>query len=246
MSWPNVACPSTGGEFDGEIHQQMDGELSTCMQIGAVAAGQYTVTLEQLLAQVQVDGAAPPTSSTPTPSVQLSLSPDTGVPGTTVTVSGTLTAPLSQRPDNGDLCWDGCPGGLEYEGVNLQWTSPTTFRTTMVVPAAPWLKANPARVAPLVSGSYSIGVQCLTVAKGCTTLGPQGSATFHLQVPAGVAPSWCATQASCAELNVSPSVALPSAVVRVTGFVPLAGIIGAASHTRFSCKHVRAVRAGPR
>lgn len=227
MSWTDVACPSAGGEFDGEIDQQMDGELSTCMQVGAVAAGQYTVALEQLLAHGQVDGAAPPTNGTPTPSVQLSLSPDTGVPGTTVTVSGTLTAPLSQRPDIGDLCWDGCPGGLEYEGVNLQWTSPMTFRTTMVVPAAPWLKANPARVAPLVSGSYSIGVQCLTLAKGCTTLGPQGTATFHLQVATGAAPSWCATQASCAELNVSPAVALPGAVVRVTGFVPLAAIIGA-------------------
>ena len=101
------------------------------------------------------------------PPFELSLSPDTGVPGTTVTVSGTLTAPLTQRSDYGELCWDGCPDGLEYQGVDLRWTSPTTFQTTMVVPAAPWLKANPPRVAPLVSGTYSIGIHCLNEVKGC-------------------------------------------------------------------------------
>ncbi len=225
----DVACPGTTGDFDGEIHQQMDGEVSACLQVGAVAAGDYTVALEQLLmAQRPVGSPEPqPASGTAAPSVRLSLSPDTGVPGTTVTVSGTLTAPLPQRPDYGDLCWDGCPDGLEYEGVNLHWTSPTTFQTTMVVPAAPWLKANPPRVARLVSGSYSIGIRCLTDVKGCVLLGAQGSATFHLQVPAAAAPSWCTTQASCAHLTVSPAVALPSAVVKVTGFVPLVAIIGA-------------------
>jgi hypothetical protein len=229
MSWMDVACPDTTGDFDGEIHQQMDGAVSTCLQVGAVSAGHYTVALEQLLmAERTVDSPeSAPASGNPGPTVQLSLSPDVGVPGTTVTVSGTLTAPLLQRPDYGDLCWDGCPDGLEYEGVNLQWTSPTTFQTTMVVPAAPWLKANPAAVARLVSGSYSIGIRCLTEVKGCVLLGPQGSATFHLQVPAATAPSWCATQASCAHLTVSPAIALPSAVVNVTGFVPLVAIIGA-------------------
>jgi hypothetical protein len=143
-----------------------------------------------------------------------------------VTVRGTLTAPIPQRQDHGYLCWDGCPDGLEYEGVPLQWTSATTFHTTMVVPAAPWLKANPARVARLVSGSYSIGIQCLTQVRGCAALSPQGSATFHLQVPAAAAPTWCATQASCAQLSVSPGTALPGAVVNVNGFAPLTQIIG--------------------
>jgi hypothetical protein len=229
MSWTDVPCPDTTGDFDGEIHQQMDGEVSTCLQVGAVSAGHYTVALEQLLMAQRTDDSpdAAPATDTPAPSVQLSLSPDVGVPGTTVTVSGTLTAPLQHRPDYGNLCWDGCPDGLEYEGVNLHWTSLMTFQTTMVVPAAPWLKANPARVAPLVSGSYSIGMQCLSEVKGCVLLGAQGSATFHLQVPAATAPSWCATQASCAHLTVSPAVALPSSIVTVSGFVPLVAIIGA-------------------
>src|SRR5258708_645709 len=74
------------------------------------------------------------------------------------------------------------------------------FQTTMVVPAAPWLKTNPPRVAPLASGTYSIGIQCLTEVKGCVLLGTQGSAMFHLQVSDAAALSWCATQASCAQL----------------------------------------------
>jgi hypothetical protein len=228
MSWMDVACPYTGGEFDGEIHQQMDGAVSTCMQVGAVASGSYTVALEQPLTtqgSVDVPGSAP-ASGAPLTSVQLSLSPDAGMPGTTVTVSGTLTAPIPQRQDVGNLCWDGCPGGLEYEGVNLHWTSATTFQTTMVVPAAPWLEADPARVGRLVSGSYLIGIKCLNEVHGCALLGSQGTATFHLQVPAADAPTWCATQESCARLSVSPGAALPGAVVNVNGFAPLAEIIG--------------------
>jgi hypothetical protein len=225
----DVACPYTGGQFDGEIHQQMDGRVSTCMQVGAVAGGPYTVALEQVVTvkgPVDIPGSAP-VSGAPSASVQLSLSPDTGVPGTTVTVSGTLTAPLPQREDFGNLCWDGCPDGLEYDGVNLHWTSPTTFQTTMVVPAAPWLKADPARVARLVSGSYSIGIQCLAEVHGCGLLGSEGSATFHLQVPSSANPTWCLEQASCARLSVSPAVALPGAVVNVSGFAPLLMVIGA-------------------
>ncbi len=224
----DVACPNTGGEVDGEIHQQMDGAVSVCMQVGAVVGGPYTVALEEPLPDqgpVDVPGSASATGAPPA-SVQLSLSPDTGVPGTTVTVSGKLTAPLPQRQDAGNLCWDGCPGGLDYDGVSLQWTSPTTFQTTIVVPAAPWLEANPARVARLVSGSYSIGIQCLIQVHGCALLSPHGSATFHLQVPAAAAPTWCTTQASCAHLSVSPGAALPGAVVNVNGFAPLTEIIG--------------------
>jgi hypothetical protein len=228
MSWLDTQCPNTTGEFDGEIHQQMDGAVSVCMQVGAVASGPYTVALEEPLPDqgpVDVPGSAPATGA-PSASVQLSLSPDTGAPGTTVTVSGTLATPIPQRQDHGYLCWDGCPDGLEYDGVDLQWTSPTTFQTTMVVPAAPWLEANPARVARLVSGNYSIGIQCLSQVHGCALLSPQGSATFHLQVPAAATPAWCATPASCAHLSVSPATALPGAVVNVIGFAPLAEIIG--------------------
>jgi hypothetical protein len=226
MSWMNVACPDTTGDFDGEIHQQMDGAVSSCLQVGAVDAGAYTLSIEQVLPDSgDTLGPAPATGASE-PSVHLSLSPDTGVPGTTVTVSGTSTTPLPQREDHGTLCWDGCSDGLQYQGVELVWTSPTTFRTTMVVPAAPWVKGHPARVAMLASGTYSIGVLCLSQEKGCAVLGAQGSAPFHLQVPPSAVSTWCTTQASCAELSISPRAALPGDVVKVTGFVPLTWVIG--------------------
>ncbi|MGZ4272969.1 MAG: hypothetical protein ACXVRP_04325, partial [Solirubrobacteraceae bacterium] len=47
---------------------------------------------------------------------------------------------------------DGCQDGLTYGDPPVRWTSPRSFRTRMIVPAAPWIEGGPARVAPLVSG----------------------------------------------------------------------------------------------
>ena len=113
--------------------------------------------------------------------------------------------------------------GLTYSGVAVRWISPRAFRARLVVPAAPWLMNGSFRLAPLVSGRYAIALQCLRIGKGCEAAA-EGAAIFTLRDARP--PAWCRTQASCAQLRVTPARALPGAVVRVSGFAPLTSVIG--------------------
>src|SRR5262249_47013100 len=113
----------------------------------------------------------------------------------------------------------GCLNGLIDDNVPMRWTSSRTFRTQMVIPAAPWIEGGPPHVAPLISRDYAIGIQCLREARACQEVN-EGAATFHLRVTHPV--GWCRSRATCARLRVSPARALPGQVVRVSGFVPLA------------------------
>lgn len=214
--WGGAGCPQSGSA----LQQSVTGRFSECLQVGGVPGGDYAIVLEQVL--------SPPTDVAPAspamPGLQLTASPASGPPGTAVTVTGTLTTPLSPRPGGVSLCWDGCPGGLSDTGETLDWLSPTTFRTTMVVPQAPWVRAYPPRVVPLASGTYSIGVQCLQEAHACGLGGAEATTSFRLDVPAADAPTWCRTADSCAQLTVSPAHALPGDDITVTGFAPVASI----------------------
>lgn len=210
------------------LSQAPDGHVDACLRLGNLASGPHTISLQDLLAfgppprKVVRPGGTPGVEPTPPPSepvVALSLSPASGGPGTVVTVTGRLGKPFHPRDSHPNLCWDGCQEGLGYGDVPMRWTSPRTFRATLVVPAAPWIGGGPPHVAPLVSGDYAVAIQCIREARGCTEA-TEGTATFHLHVTRPV--GWCRTQATCARLRVTPARALPGQVVRVTGFVPLA------------------------
>lgn len=103
----------------------------------------------------------------------------------------------------------------------------------MVVPSAPWIEAAPNRVAPLRSGRYAISVQCVLDATGCGE-STEGSAEFELRD--AHSPSWCPTAAGCARLRVAPAAAGPGQVVKVTGFAPLASVIGSDHPFAFQLK----------
>lgn len=216
----------------GSITQTMSGAVSSCLRVGALTPGAYHVVLDQVpdrggqavLSKLAAIKGFRPSVPPAAPAVHLSLSPTSGEPGTTVTVTGTISSPLARELGPADLCWDGCRNGLPYSGVSLRWISPTSFETHLVVPGAPWIQGSPYRVAPLASGNYPIGVQCLDPVKGCGLGGSEGSASFHLVVPSP--PGSPCGLAPCAHLVVTPGAALPGDVVKVTGFAPLESVIG--------------------
>jgi hypothetical protein len=201
----------------GSVTQSISGHISGCLRLGNLAPGPRAVVLSQALSYPTV--AVPPSGSRPVePAVTLTLSPASGRPGTVVTVTGHLSRPLHAREPSAEVCWDGCADGLDFGASNLRWTSRRTFRATLRVPAAPWIEAAPYRVAPLASGTYAIGVDCLRSAVDCDAV-TEGSATFRLTVAHPVA--WCRTREGCAHLAVTPARAGPGDVVRVTGVAPL-------------------------
>ena len=170
----------------------------------------------------------------------LRLSPDSGPPGTLVTLTGYLPADAATPPsgpaaESGVVCWDGCAAGLNISPT-WHWTglatSPTVsaavpppaavplFKTTFTVPAIPWLTA--AGPHPLTPGAYAVGIRCAgRVAPGCILRGPEASATFYLTGSGAVQPLECAAGAACARLAVEPAAAALGTKVAVTGWAPL-------------------------
>lgn len=187
--------------------------------------------------------AAPPASAatpqaTPsaasTPLASITLSPSSGPPGTVVQISGFIpgaqVAASGSASGEGNVCWDGCPGGLIFEQAPVQWSSSAAgqFSMQFTVPSAPWLEADGAH-SP-VPGDYTVGVQCLAppggqLAGGCATGPAQASAAFHLTGPA---PAACAPN-NCASLTLAPAEAAPGASVQVQGNAPLVAISGGQS-----------------
>ena len=211
------------------LSQTSAGHVDGCLRVGDLTAGPRTVSLQDLLSfgppprkflPPGTKRGVPAQPRPPEPAVSLTLSPASGGPGTVVTVTGRVRKPFHPRDSHPNLCWDGCPNGLTYDDPAVRWTSSRTFRTRVVVPAAPWIEGGPAHVAPLVSGDYGVAIQCVRQARACSVI-TEGTATFHLSVARPVA--WCRSLATCARLRVTPSWAFPGQVVRVTGFVPLAG-----------------------
>ncbi len=148
------------------------------------------------------------------------------MPGEAVRLSGRLASPLRPHPGYGDFCWDGCRGGLDYDGVQLTWPSPTTFTAQLTLPNAPWVVQGagdgPRLVSP-VAGTYPLGVQCLLVAKGCGLDGPEGQTTVRLR---GSARYTCKSVPGCARLSGPAVVVHPGQLVQFRGDAPLESIIG--------------------
>ena len=78
-----------------EIIQGMNGSISACLRVGALASGKYSVELYDIpLPKGQAapnKGAATPPSTSSQPPVKLTLSPGSGKPGTVVQVTGSLS-----------------------------------------------------------------------------------------------------------------------------------------------------------
>lgn len=229
---PAVAAttsPSAAGCPNGRVGvaQTMSGRIDGCVRVGDLTPGRYHVRLDGVLLKTsEAAGLAKQGAqrSTVPRIVALALSPASGTPGTTVTVTGTLASPVSKASSRITLCWDGCGGGLEYDGVRATWSSPTTFHASLVVPDAPWITQDPARVVPLQSGTVPIGVQCLSLQAGCGLQSSEAHAEFHLDVRAS---SICTRASACAQLTATPDRAAPGDIVKITGFAPLSSVIGA-------------------
>lgn len=207
----------------------MTGAISSCLRVSATPPGAYSIVLNEIVTAkgqaASAKGLPVPLGSAAGPKVKLNISPTSGKPGTRVSVTGILSAPLAKELTHANLCWDGCRKGLQYSGVALKWINPTTFETSLVIPGAPWVSADPVKISPLTSGSYPISIQCLCVIHGCGLGSSEGTATFHLSVPSGHN-SWCRNSADCAYLTATPKTSLPGDVIKVTGYAPLLSVIG--------------------
>lgn len=91
-----------------------------------------------------------------------------------------------------NVCWSGCPGGLAYDGVPVQWLAsrPGHFTMQFTIPAAAGLDAS--GIHPLAAKNVTVGVQCLDLPVslkkgpgfvGCAERPAQATATFHLTNP---------------------------------------------------------------
>ena len=214
-----VAAGCTGGS--GAITQAMDGRITACLRTGALSAGAYHISLQQIIGG---KGTIPGTTAPKANAVKLSLSPASGPPGTTVTITGTMGSPPRPLPQYVNFCWDGCSDGLQYEGIPLHWTGSDTFDAKLVVPAAPWVESNPARVITPRQAEFSIGVSCVVAFKGCGLGGAEGTARFKMTGTKKLA--WCPSAANCASLGAGPAQVLPGQIVKVQGYAPLVSVIG--------------------
>lgn len=242
-----TTSPSAAGCPNGRtgVTQAMSGRIDGCVRVGDLTPGRYHVRLDGVLmksseaAGLAKQGAQ---RSTVPRIVSLALSPASGTPGTTVTVTGTLASPVSKANSRMNLCWDGCSEGLEYDGVRATWSSPATFHASLVVPDAPWITQDPARVVPLQSGTVPIGVQCLSLQAGCGLQGSEAHAEFHLDVSGS---SICTTASACAQLTAAPDRAAPGDIVKITGFAPLSMVIGADQPFVYQLHVAKGVASGP-
>ncbi len=197
-----------------------NGTFASCLRVGPLAAGTYHVVVTGYPTApryTERSHLAPPKTR-----VHLTIRPARGAPGTRVTVEATLAAPRRVATTYGAVCWDGCADGPQYT-TTKHWTSPTTFVEHFRVPAAPWVVASRVkkyRIAPLASGNYQVGVDCIVVSKGCGAT--EGSAVFHLVVPRSARRHLCTspTPSTCVYLQLRRGSALPGQAVRVRGFAP--------------------------
>ena len=223
LTWGAALCP---GQVPGAVPtvQSVDGKVDVCVQVPDVPGGTYHLAAVDYLTQL-LGRTAPTTvpngSTGASPAVSLSVVPSSVDPGQTVTVTGTLRRAYKVRSTSVAFCWAGCPGGLRYDGVAVDWRSPTTFAARITVPDAPWAQTGPDEVVSPVTGDYELGVQCVELVHECG-LGPaEGEVPVHLRATARYT---CQTVPGCAVLHASPALAAPGNVVRVTGYAPLAGM----------------------
>lgn len=220
--WLSTTCPAPNDI--APVFQAMDGRIEACVRVSDVPAGTYHMYLQDFMT-----GPAPSSPTTVgtggyvSPVVRLVVTPAAARPGQTVTVTGTVAKDYQSKQSLLDFCWAGCPGGLEYSGVQVTWRTGTAFVAQLVLPAAPWLEPGHRIVSP-AAGRYELGVQCVVQRRGCAELAPEGEATVTLTQTARYT---CAAMPGCARLSAAPAQVSPGGVVTVTGYAPLENVIGA-------------------
>lgn len=158
----------------------------------------------------------------------ITLSPDSGPPGTIVTVHGFIPS-MQKLPFKilntsviGNLAFGGFASGLEYAAPATNWsrTNPGHFTVTFQVPKTAWLTPNGTH--SLTDGPYSVAINCFVAPsslKGCAQRPGQATATFTLtNVPSTPAPK--------PYLHLSPAAAKPGDTVHVSGWAPVTEMIG--------------------
>ena len=235
VTWAPATCPALVGTsaLQEDLAQSMDGRVTGCLRVPVVPASTYYVALQDVLngnaGRTKIPTSGETTSVPPPvvgPRVALSVSPRAAAPGESVKMTGVLATPLSQRPEYANFCWDGCSNGLVYSGVQLSWSSASTFSAQLVLPAAPWVESSSSGAIKLMSplaGNYLVGVECLEMPKGCSLGGPEGQATVRLRSAARYT---CQTVRGCGTLTASPLAATPGTVVEFSGYAPLQSVIG--------------------
>jgi hypothetical protein len=165
------------------------------------------------------------TTTTPAPDVTVTLSSSvkTATPGEDVVLTGHLSQAVTPKQTFADLCWDGC-GGLQEQGVSVRWLSSKKFQMTLLVPETAWLVARNGGVSvhPLTSGSYQVGVQCLTSISGCALRAPEAKVSIKLKAPT---PQRCVRGRPCETMTLDPSTATVGDEVMVSGWAPLQDLI---------------------
>jgi hypothetical protein len=223
-SWTTSNCSSV----DASLQQSINGSISGCFRVPALNASSLVVSLQTVVSP-SATVVTNPTTTIQTPVVgALTLSVSKGVvtPGEHLTVTGRYTTKGPPRGSDFDgvLCWDGCETGLQEEGSQPHWLSSTVFTMPFIVPGAPWFEGSIGRpsVHPLVSGDYSIGVECVVVSSGCANGPSDAQTTVRLVAPASTR---CQSIATCGSLTLGDARAQVGDVVRVSGWAPLQMII---------------------
>jgi hypothetical protein len=221
---PNSICSPDEGD---NVDQSLNGDYTACFRVPNVKSSSVVVALQTLVEGVpRSPTTALTTTARPAPDVSVSLSSSvkTAKPGDSVVLTGHLSAAVSPRPQYANLCWDGC-GGLLEQGVPIRWLSSKKFQMTLRVPETAWLVAHngAVNVHPLSSGSYEVGLQCLTSISGCALRGPQAKTSIRLKASK---PRRCVRGRPCETLSLGPSTATVGDEVMVSGWAPLQDFIG--------------------
>jgi photosystem II stability/assembly factor-like uncharacterized protein len=218
--------------------------LAACSRLppGLAASTQIPATVNSVPTEIPTVTSQPSKTAVPTPAetatiaatpsgAWISLSPDSGAPGTSLEIQGSLPGGPTAGEVNptdpaamANVCWQGCLTGFVQEGLPVAWSAdqPGHFKLQFTIPAIPWLATDGPHA--LIPGDYTLSLQCLgQELKGCGLREGSASAVFHLQGPA---PQKCQPGQPCSELSFSPSSATPGTQVQVTGWAPLDQIIG--------------------
>jgi len=234
-----LASSSLCGNYQQFFQQSLNGDFTGCFLVPNFHSSTLIVALQTYL--MQSAGSTNLTTTTvPAPHVgAIVLSSDKKIasPGEQVVMTGRfLSNPPSKqnRLSRATVCWDGCQTGLQEISQPVTWTSATTFRVTLSVPDTAWLSVRGGVVTahPLTSGSYSVGVQCLTASSGCALRGPDAQSTIQLQAPAATA---CRAGTTCETMTLSSSSAAVGDPVFIKGWAPLQSIVtGSTSFTPYT------------
>lgn len=222
---PSSICGPDEGDY---VNQSFNGDFTGCFRVPALKSSSLIVALQTYLSGTTGPTGSPTTSVAPSAPkddhLTLSLSAKTVTPGETVVVTGHLSQPLSVKQPLPNLCWDGC-SALQEEGSTVHWTSSKTFRINFRVPDTAWIvrSADSVSVHPLTSGTYEVGMQCLTSISGCA-LGPaEAQVAVRLKAPK---PTRCLSGQRCETMSLSTVTAKIGDEIFIKGWAPLQTIIG--------------------